>query len=200
MLGAALLRAAACPDETHRPRPARDARHRPAGAIIVGGGDKANETFATTLEGGGAPDADAGSLDANVPPDKTHPVAQAPVKAHASFDALIVRNVHHGYAEASNHLMPRWWDYVGWYLLGADPPKDDQVAVPEAQAYGAAVRQGRRCPWLGSAWPQPILAVYRHVARPQSITDHLVLTPCAGTGCAGRWQARYWRKAANPAG
>jgi len=68
-----------------------------------------------------------GSIDDNVPPYNTHLVAQALIKANKSFDELIIPNVHHGYAAASNYVMRRRWDYFVRYLLGAEPPYDYDI-------------------------------------------------------------------------
>ncbi|HEX6964242.1 MAG TPA: DPP IV N-terminal domain-containing protein [Gemmatimonadaceae bacterium] len=72
-----------------------------------------------------------GSIDDNVPPYNTHLVAQALIKANKDFDELIIPNVHHGYAAASNYMMRRRWDYFVRYLLGAEPPKEYEIVQPE---------------------------------------------------------------------
>jgi dipeptidyl aminopeptidase/acylaminoacyl peptidase len=71
-----------------------------------------------------------GSIDDNVPPYNTHLVAEALIKANKDFDELIIPNVHHGYAAASNYMMRRRWDYFVRYLLGAEPPKEYEIATP----------------------------------------------------------------------
>ena len=70
-----------------------------------------------------------GSIDDNVPPYNTHLVAQALIKANKSFDELIIPNVHHGYAAASNYVMRRRWDYFVRYLLGAEPPVNYDIPM-----------------------------------------------------------------------
>jgi dipeptidyl aminopeptidase/acylaminoacyl peptidase len=78
-----------------------------------------------------------GSIDDNVPPYNTHLVAAALIKANKSFDELIIPNVHHGYAAASDYVMRRRWDYFVRWLLGAEPPDNFLIST------GPAVR-GRR--------------------------------------------------------
>ena len=80
-----------------------------------------------------------GSMDDNVPPYNTFLVADALIKANKEFDELIIPNVHHGYAAASNYMMRRRWDYFVRYLLGAEPPRNYVIQVPR-QERGAVGR------------------------------------------------------------
>jgi len=63
-----------------------------------------------------------GSMDDNVPPSNTLLVVDALIKANKDFDLLIIPNVHHGYAEASQYMMRRRWDYFVSNLAGNVPP------------------------------------------------------------------------------
>lgn len=89
---------------------------------------EANETVAKNLKGHLL--LVHGSMDDNVPPYNTFLVADALIKANKEFDELIIPNVHHGYAAASNYMMRRRWDYFVQYLLGAQPPKDYVIVEP----------------------------------------------------------------------
>ena len=68
-----------------------------------------------------------GTMDDNVPLNNTLTVVDALVKANKDFDLLLVPNVHHGYAEASQYVMRRRWDYFVRYLEGGVPPFEYQV-------------------------------------------------------------------------
>ena len=63
-----------------------------------------------------------GTMDDNVPPDNTLLVVDALIKANKNFDLIMVPNVHHGYAEASQYIMRRRWDYFVKNLAGGVPP------------------------------------------------------------------------------
>ncbi|HEY3883598.1 MAG TPA: hypothetical protein VGL62_00215, partial [Vicinamibacterales bacterium] len=45
------------------------------------------------------------------------------IKANKDFDLLMLPNERHGYADDSNYMTRRRWDYFVRYLLGAEPPK-----------------------------------------------------------------------------
>ena len=63
-----------------------------------------------------------GSMDDNVPPNNTLLVVDALIKANKDFDLIIFPNAHHGYAEASQYMMRRRWDYFVQNLAGGVPP------------------------------------------------------------------------------
>lgn len=73
-----------------------------------------------------------GTIDDNVPPYNTFLVVDALIKANKDFDLLLLPNEHHGYADDSNYMTRRRWDYFVRYLLGAEPPHEYQMhPVPE---------------------------------------------------------------------
>jgi dipeptidyl-peptidase 4 len=65
-----------------------------------------------------------GTMDDNVPPNNTLLVVDALIKANKDFDMLMIPNVHHGYAAASQYVMKRKWDYFVRYLAGDVPAMD----------------------------------------------------------------------------
>lgn len=69
-----------------------------------------------------------GTMDDNVSPDNTLLVVDALIKANKNFDLIMVPNVHHGYAAASQYIMRRRWDYFVKNLAGGVPPADYQMA------------------------------------------------------------------------
>ncbi|MBS1559279.1 MAG: DPP IV N-terminal domain-containing protein [Bacteroidetes bacterium] len=68
-----------------------------------------------------------GGMDDNVPPYNTYLVVDALIKANKDFDLVILPNARHGYAEDSNYMMRRRWDYFIQHLMGATPPKEFQI-------------------------------------------------------------------------
>ena len=68
-----------------------------------------------------------GSMDDNVPPNNTLLVVDALIKANKDFDLIIFPNAHHGYAEASQYMMRRRWDYFVKNLAGGVPPAQYQM-------------------------------------------------------------------------
>jgi dipeptidyl-peptidase-4 len=74
-----------------------------------------------------------GTMDDNVPPANTLLVVDALIKANKDFDLLMIPNVHHGYAEASQYMTRRRWDYFVRYLAGATPPHE-YLMKPYAEA------------------------------------------------------------------
>jgi len=65
-----------------------------------------------------------GTMDTNVPPDNTLLVVDALIKANKDFDLLMIPNANHGYAEASQYMTRRRWDYFVRYLAGGTPPAE----------------------------------------------------------------------------
>lgn len=68
-----------------------------------------------------------GTMDDNVPPNNTLLVVDALIKANKDFDLIMIPNAHHGYAEASQYMMRRRWDYFVRYLAGNTPPLNYQT-------------------------------------------------------------------------
>ncbi len=68
-----------------------------------------------------------GTMDNNVPPNNTLLVVDALIKANKDFDLLMIPNVAHGYAEASQYMARRRWDYFVRYLAGNTPPHEYQM-------------------------------------------------------------------------
>jgi len=87
--------------------------------------DQANQNFAKDLQGHLM--LVHGTMDDNVPPNNTLLVAEALMKANRSFDMLMVPNVHHGYAEMSQYITRRRWDYFVTWLAGGVPPVNYQL-------------------------------------------------------------------------
>ena len=76
-----------------------------------------------------------GTMDNNVPPNNTLLVVDALIKANKDFDLLMIPNVQHGYAEASQYMARRRWDYFVRNLAGNTPPHEYQMkSWAEAQA------------------------------------------------------------------
>jgi dipeptidyl aminopeptidase/acylaminoacyl peptidase len=76
-----------------------------------------------------------GTMDNNVPPNNTLLVVDALIKANKDFDLLMIPNVQHGYAEASQYMARRRWDYFVRNLACNTPPYEYQMkAWSEAQA------------------------------------------------------------------
>jgi dipeptidyl aminopeptidase/acylaminoacyl peptidase len=65
-----------------------------------------------------------GTMDNNVPPNNTLLVVDALIKANKDFDLLMIPNVAHGYAEASQYMARRRWDYFVRNLAGNTPPHE----------------------------------------------------------------------------
>lgn len=83
---------------------------------------QANENYAKDLKGHLM--LTHGTMDDNVPPNNTLLVVDALIKANKDFDMLLIPNVHHGYAAASQYVMKRKWDYFVRYLAGGEPAMD----------------------------------------------------------------------------
>jgi dipeptidyl-peptidase 4 len=99
---------------------------------------QANQNFAKNLKGHLL--LAHGTMDNNVPLNNTLLVVDALIKANKDFDLLIIPNVAHGYAEASQYMTRRRWDYFVRYLAGNIPPHEYQM-----QPYSvvqAAMRMG----------------------------------------------------------
>jgi len=69
-----------------------------------------------------------GTLDDNVPPYNTLLVVDALIKANKDFDLIMIPNARHGYGDATPYMTRRRWDYFVRYLLGAEPPKEFDLA------------------------------------------------------------------------
>ena len=82
-----------------------------------------------------------GSMDNNVPMNNTLLVVDALIKANKDFDLLIIPNVAHGYAEASQYMMRRRWDYFVKNLAGNVPPHEYEM-----KSYAAAMAATRSGP------------------------------------------------------
>jgi dipeptidyl-peptidase-4 len=74
-----------------------------------------------------------GTMDNNVPPNNTLLVVDALIKANKDFDLLMIPNVAHGYAEASQYMTRRRWDYFVRYLADEIPPHEYEM-----KSYAAA--------------------------------------------------------------
>jgi dipeptidyl aminopeptidase/acylaminoacyl peptidase len=87
-----------------------------------------------------------GTLDDNVPPNNTLLVVDALIKANKDFDLLMIPNVPHGYARATQYMTRRRWDYFVRYLAGDVPPKEYEMkpfsAVSAAMRGGPADTEG----------------------------------------------------------
>jgi dipeptidyl-peptidase 4 len=68
-----------------------------------------------------------GTMDNNVPLNNTLLVVDALIKANKDFDLLIIPNVAHGYAEASQYMARRRWDYFVRYLTDNLPPHEYEM-------------------------------------------------------------------------
>jgi dipeptidyl-peptidase 4 len=82
-----------------------------------------------------------GSMDNNVPMNNTLLVVDALIKANKDFDLLIIPNVAHGYAEASQYMTRRRWDYFVKNLAGNVPPQEYEM-----KSYAAAMTAMRSGP------------------------------------------------------
>jgi dipeptidyl-peptidase-4 len=106
-----------------------------AGLEVVGADGKsnydahANQNWAKNLQGHLM--LVHGTMDDNVPPSNSLLVADALIKANKNFDMIMVPNMHHGYAEDSQYIMRRRWDYFVKYLAGGVPPEDFKMATQE---------------------------------------------------------------------
>jgi dipeptidyl-peptidase 4 len=71
-----------------------------------------------------------GLMDDNVPPTNTLLVVDALIAANKDFDLLVLPNARHGYGsgQAGMYVTRRRWDYFVRNLLGAEPPKQYQIA------------------------------------------------------------------------
>jgi dipeptidyl aminopeptidase/acylaminoacyl peptidase len=78
-----------------------------------------------------------GSMDDNVPPSNTELVVDALIKANKDFDLLVIPNAAHGYGAATAYMTRRRWDYFVRHLLGAEPPREYEIAAPGAAREGA---------------------------------------------------------------
>jgi dipeptidyl aminopeptidase/acylaminoacyl peptidase len=83
-----------------------------------------------------------GTIDDNVPPANTLLVVDALIKANKDFDLLMIPNVHHGYAEASQYMTRRRWDYFVRYLAGDTPPHEYKMKDYAATLQGMGDRGG----------------------------------------------------------
>jgi dipeptidyl-peptidase 4 len=81
-----------------------------------------------------------GTMDDNVPPNETLLIVDALIKANKDFDLVMIPNVAHGYAAASQYMTRRRWDYFVRYLAGAVPP--DEYEMKPYAATRAAVANG----------------------------------------------------------
>jgi dipeptidyl-peptidase-4 len=86
---------------------------------------QANENYAKNLKGHLL--LAHGTMDDNVPINNTLLVVDALIRANKDFDLIIIPNVDHGYAEASQYMMRRRWDYFVRYLAGDVPPLNYQT-------------------------------------------------------------------------
>ena len=86
---------------------------------------EANETIAQNLKGHLM--ITFGTNDDNVPPYNSLLVIDALIHANKNFDMIALPNEHHGYADDSNYIMRRRWDYFVRYLMGATPPHEYEV-------------------------------------------------------------------------
>ncbi|HUA82642.1 MAG TPA: DPP IV N-terminal domain-containing protein [Bryobacteraceae bacterium] len=71
-----------------------------------------------------------GTMDTNVPPYNTLLVVNELIKANKDFDLLLLPNRNHGFGNEP-YMVRRRWDYFVRYLLGAEPPHEYQMHVPE---------------------------------------------------------------------
>ena len=71
-----------------------------------------------------------GTTDDNVPPFNSLLVVNELIKANRDFDLLALPNRRHGFG-AEPYMIRRRWDYFVRYLLGAEPPHEYEIRVPE---------------------------------------------------------------------
>ncbi|WP_263366687.1 S9 family peptidase [Edaphobacter bradus] len=100
---------------------------------------QANQYFAKNLKGHLL--LAHGTMDNNVPVNNTLLVVDALIKANKDFDLLLIPNVAHGYAEASQYMARRRWDYFVRNLAGDTPPREYQLK-PWAEAQEALHHAG----------------------------------------------------------
>ncbi len=90
-----------------------------------------------------------GTMDDNVPPNNTLLVVEALIKANKDFDLLMIPNVAHGYAAASQYMTRRRWDYFVRYLANDTPPHEYEM-----KSYAAAMSVVMSGPSDDSSEPQ----------------------------------------------
>ena len=90
---------------------------------------QANQNYAKNLQGKLM--LAHGTMDDNVPPNNTLLVVDALIKANKDFDLIMIPNAHHGYAEASQYMMRRRWDYFVKNLAGNTPPVNYQMKASD---------------------------------------------------------------------
>lgn len=93
--------------------------------------DQANENLAKNLKGHLL--LAHGTMDDNVPPYNTLLVVDALIKANKDFDLLLLPNQHHGYGSETLYMTRRRWDYFVRYLLGAEPPHEYELHIPNRE-------------------------------------------------------------------
>ncbi|MDP6607417.1 MAG: prolyl oligopeptidase family serine peptidase, partial [Dehalococcoidia bacterium] len=69
-----------------------------------------------------------GTMDSNVPPSNTLLVVDALIAANKDFDLVMFPNRGHGFGREP-YWMRRRWDYFVEHLLGAEPPKEYELAT-----------------------------------------------------------------------
>jgi dipeptidyl-peptidase-4 len=92
----------------------------------------ANKTYAKQLKGKLL--IMHGDMDDNVHPAMTIQVVDELIKANRDFDMLIVPNRNHGLNEP--YIIRRRWDYFVRHLMGAEPPRDYEIAPAPAGTGG----------------------------------------------------------------
>ena len=85
-----------------------------------------------------------GTMDDNVPPANTLLVVDALIKANKDFDLIMVPNVHHGYAQDTQYISRRRWDYFVKNLAGATPPSAYLMTTAEEAQRKMAANGPRR--------------------------------------------------------
>ena len=100
--------------------------------------DQANQSHAADLKGHLL--LAHGTMDDNVPPYETLLVVDALIKANKDFDLLMIPNVPHGYARATQYMTRRRWDYFVRYLAGDVPP--NEYEMKPSSAVSAVMRGG----------------------------------------------------------
>jgi dipeptidyl-peptidase 4 len=83
-----------------------------------------------------------GTMDNNVPLNNTLLVVEALIKANKDFDLLIIPNVAHGYAEATQYMTRRRRDYFVKNLAGNIPPHEYEM-----KSYAAVMSAMRNGPY-----------------------------------------------------
>ena len=92
----------------------------------------ANKTYAKNLQGKLL--LMHGDLDDNVHPAMTIQVVDELIKANRDFDLVIAPNRNHGLNEP--YFIRRRWDYFVRHLMGAEPPKQYEIAPPPRDPAG----------------------------------------------------------------